>query len=74
MLTKMRVIHAINYARNELEKCKKVRDNTIALLDESMKNFCVANKNMRNDLNQIIEAMDKNELDQMNEAIDKIKI
>lgn len=51
----------INYVRNELEKCKKVRDNTVVLLDESMKNFCVANKNMRNDLNQIIEAMDKNE-------------
>lgn len=64
----------INYARNELVKCKKIRNNTIALLEESMKNFCVANKNMRNDLNQIIEAMDKNELDQMNEAIDKIKI
>lgn len=53
---------AINYARNELEKCKKVRDNTVVLLDESMKNFCVANKNMRNDLNQIIEAMDKMKL------------
>jgi len=64
----------INYARNELVKCKKIRNNTIALRAESMKNFCVANKNMRNDLNQIIEAMDKNELDQMNEAIDKIKI
>ena len=41
---------------------QKVRDNTVVLLDESMKNFCVANKNMRNDLNQIIEAMDKMKL------------
>lgn len=65
---------AINYARNELEKCKKVRDNTVVLLDESMKNFFVANKKMLDELNQISEAMDKNELDQMNEAIDKIKI
>lgn len=52
----------INYARNELVKCKKIRNNTIALLEESMKNFCVANKNMINDLNQIIEAMDKMKL------------
>ena len=64
----------INYARNELVKCKKIRNNTIALLDESMKNFFVANKKMLDELNQISEAMDKNELDQMNEAIDKVKI
>ena len=52
----------INYARNELAKCKNIKDLTTNLLDESMKNFCVANKNMRNDLNQIIEAMDKMKL------------
>ena len=64
----------INYARNELAKCKKVIENTVVLRDESMKNFFVASKKMLDELNQISEAMDKNELDQMNEAIDKVKI